>query len=88
LTEELTLSQKGDTVKLTYVDEKNLSVTVTEFDNLQITTRKSEDQVQKEEQTSSATKGEDKITNVDPNSISSEWDKLSDEEKAKLLEKK
>lgn len=86
LTEELTITEKGDNVKITYVDEKNLSVTVTQFDNLLITTRKSEDQIDKEEQIDSAIEEDDKITTVNPDSINSEWDKLTDEEKAKLLE--
>jgi len=39
LTEELTITHKGDTVKIIYVDNKNLDKTVIEFKNLSITTR-------------------------------------------------
>ena len=85
LTEELTLSQKGDTVSISYVDEKNLSVIVSAFDNLFINTRKSEDQVIKENAVNNVTPSENNITTVDPNSINSKWDQMSDEEKAKLL---
>jgi hypothetical protein len=87
LTEELTITQKGDKVKIKYVDEKNLSVTVSEFDNLLITTRKSNDQTEKENKVDAVTKEGTKVTPVDSNSIKSEWEKLTDEEKAKLLEK-
>ena len=86
ITEELTLTEKGDSINISYVDEKNLSVIVTNFDNLLINTRKSEEQVVKEQQIDSATtNGATKVTSVDPNAINSEWDKLTDEEKAKLL---
>lgn len=80
------MTQKGDTVNLSYVDEKNLSVIVSTFDNLLINTRKSEDQVTKEENNSSVSNGENNITNVDEATINSQWESLSDEEKAKLLE--
>lgn len=85
LTEELTLTQKGDNINLSYVDEKNLSVIVSAFDNLLINTRKSEDQVTTEEQINAATPSTNTVTAVDPNSINSKWDQMSDEEKAKLL---
>jgi len=86
LTEELTITQKGDTVKIAYVDEKNLNVTVIEFDNLLITTRKSNDQTEKENKIDSVKQEDTKVTPVDSDSIKTEWDKLTDEEKAKLLE--
>lgn len=62
---------------------------VSKFDNLDFTQEKSEEQQQKDEQAVKGGVSEDdtnKIYEVDPEKSEKEWDSLTDEEKAKLLE--
>ena len=88
LSEELPITREGDNVKLSFIDDKNGTVDVAKFDNLEFTQQKSEDQQKKDEMNSeSVLEGDsNNITEVDPEKTEEEWDSLTDEEKAKILE--
>ena len=88
LSEELPITREGDNVKLSFIDDKNGTVDVAKFDNLDFTQQKSEDQQKKDEMNSeSVLEGDsNNITEVDPEKTEEEWDSLTDEEKAKILE--
>ena len=86
---ELPITREGDNVKISYIDDSNGTVNVSKFDNLDFTQEKSEEQQQKDEQAVKGGVSEDdtnKIYEVDPEKSEKEWDSLTDEEKAKLLE--
>lgn len=89
LSAELPITTEGDNVKISYIDDSNGTVNVSKFDNLDFTQEKSEEQQQKDEQAVKGGVSEDdtnKIYEVDPEKSEKEWDSLTDEEKAKLLE--
>ena len=89
LSSELPITREGDNVKISYIDDSNGTVNVSKFDNLDFTQEKSEEQQQKDEQSAEEGVSEDdtnKIYEVDPEKSEKEWDSLTDEEKAKLLE--
>ena len=90
LSDELAITREGDNVKLSYLDDSNGTVNIADFDNLDFSQEKSDDQIKKDEQTSDKAGVEDNETNnvieVDPDKAQEEWDSLTDEEKAKLLE--
>lgn len=89
LSNELPITREGDNVKISYIDDSNGTVNVSKFDNLDFTQEKSEEQQKKDEQSSEEGVSEDdtnKIYEVDPEKSEKEWDSLTDEEKAKLLE--
>ena len=89
LSAELPITREGDNVKISYIDDSNGTVNVSKFDNLDFTQEKSEEQQQKDEQAVEGGVSEDdtnKIYEVDPEKSEKEWDSLTDEEKAKLLE--
>lgn len=89
LSAELPITREGDNVKISYIDDSNGTVNVSKFDNLDFTQEKSEEQQQKDEQAVKGGVSEDdtnKIYEVDPEKSEKEWDSLTDEEKAKLLE--
>ena len=91
LSAELPITREGDNVKISYIDDSNGTVNVSKFDNLDFTQEKSEEQQQKDEQAVEGGVSEDdtnKIYEVDPEKSEKEWDSLTDEEKAKLLEGK
>ena len=89
LSAELPITREGDNVKISYIDDSNGTVNVSKFDNLDFTQEKSEEQQQKDEQSDEEGVSQDdtnKIYEVDPEKSEKEWDSLTDEEKAKLLE--
>lgn len=89
LSAELPITREGDNVKISYIDDSNGTVNVSKFDNLDFTQEKSEEQQKKDDQSSEEGVLEDdanKIYEVDPEKSEEEWDSLTDEEKAKLLE--
>lgn len=89
LSAELPITREGDNVKISYIDDSNGTVNVSKFDNLDFTQEKSEEQQQKDEQSAKEGLAEDdanKVYEVDPEKAQQEWDSLTDEEKAKLLE--
>jgi len=89
LSAELPITREGDNVKISYIDDSNGTVNVSKFDNLDFTQEKSEEQQKKDEQSAEESVSEDdtnKVYEVDPEKSEKEWDSLTDEEKAKLLE--
>ena len=88
LSDELPITREGDTVKISFIDDKNGTVDVSKFDNLDFTQEKSEDQQKKDEQSTESISDDEtnNITEVDPEKAEEEWNSLSDEEKAKILE--
>ena len=91
LSAELPITREGDNVKISYIDDSNGTVNVSKFDNLDFTQEKSEEQQQKDEQSAEEGVSKDdtnKIYEVDSEKAAEEWDSLTDEEKAKLLEGK
>ena len=73
-----------------YVDDSNGTVNVAAFDNLDFTQEKSDDQERKDEQNADkegvAEDDTNSVIEVNPDEAEAEWDSLTDEEKAKLLE--
>ncbi len=89
LSEELPITREGDHIKISYIDDSNGTVNVSKFDNLDFKQEKSKDQQKKDEQTTEEGVLEDdanKVYEVDPEKAQQEWNSLTDEEKAKLLE--
>ena len=88
LSDELPITMEGDNVKISFIDDKNGTVDVSKFDNLDFTQEKSEDQQKKDEQSTESISDDEtnNITEVDPEKAEEEWNSLSDEEKAKILE--
>lgn len=89
LSEELPITREGDHIKISYIDDSNGTVNVSKFDNLDFKQEKSKEQQKKDEQTTEEGVLEDdanKVYEVDPEKAQKEWNSLTDEEKAKLLE--
>lgn len=90
VSEELPITREGDKVKISYVDESNGSINVVAFDNLDYSQKISEKQEElneNQEQNNLINDPENGITNVDPEADEKAWEELTDEEKAKLLDK-
>ncbi len=91
VSEEVTITEPGDEVNLTYVESGANIVNISDFDNLDILTIKSENQEIKDEMVEEAeVETEDSkqntIIEVKPTEeMDLEWDNLSDEEKAAIL---
>lgn len=86
---ELAVTRDGDTVKIHYIDDKNGTVDIIEFDNIAFATPVSEDQKSRDEMdkgTSAFDSEENSVIDVDPEKVEKTWDSMSDEEKAKLME--
>ena len=86
---ELSVTREGDSVKISYIDDKNGTVDIIEFDNVSFEMEKSEQQEhrnQLDEGTSVLDSKYNEIVNVDPEMSEEKWDSLTDEEKAKLIE--
>ena len=90
LSDELAITREGDNVKVSYLDDSNGTVNVAAFDNLDFSQEKSEDQERKDEQNADkegvAEDDTNSVIEVNPDEAEAEWDSLTDEEKAKLLE--
>lgn len=89
VSEELAVTRDGDTVKITYVDDKNGTVDIITFDNVAFATPVSEAQEKRNEldKGTSAYDAEDnQIIKVNPDENEDAWNSLSDEEKAKMLQ--
>lgn len=88
VSEELAVTRDGDTVKITYVDDKNGTVDIITFDNVAFATPVSEAQEKRNEldEGTSAYDAEDsQMIEVNPDEAKDLWDSFSDEEKAKLI---
>ncbi len=87
VSEELPITREGDRVKISYVDEANGTINIGSFDNLEFTQKISEGQQKLNEERQNLMDSQDnQIINVNPEANQAEWDSLSDEERAKLLE--
>jgi len=89
VSDELSITRDGDTVKLSYVDDKNGTVDIVSFENVAFATPKSEDQERRDEMDEGTSPYEDEysqIVEVNPDLSEDTWNSLSDEEKAKLID--
>ena len=90
LSDELAITREGDNVKVFYIDDSNRTVSISDFDNLDFSQVKSEDQVRKDDQIAENGGVSENDTNtiieVNPEDNEAEWNSLTDEENAKLLE--
>jgi len=90
LSDELAITGEGDNVKVSYIDDSNGTVNISDFDNLDFSQVKSEDQVRKDEQVAEnggiSENDTNTIIEVNPEDNEAKWNSLTDEEKAKLLE--
>lgn len=89
VSDELSITRDGDTVKISYIDDKNGTVDVMEFDNVAFATPKSEDQERRDEMdegTSALDSKYNQIVEVNPDMNEETWNSLTDEEKAKLID--
>ena len=88
VSEELAVTRDGDTVQITYVDDKNGTVDIMTFDNIKFATPVSEAQEKRNELdkgTSAYDAEVNQIIEVNPDVTEDTWNSLSDEEKAKML---
>ena len=85
LSTEVILTEAGDKVTFTCVDDQNGNITVTAFENPAVYMRKSEAQIQVDEAASQVTPEQNKVIDVNPEKDQEMWDSLTDEERAKLL---
>ena len=89
VSEELPITREGDTVKISYIDESNGTITVVTFDNVKFAQDVSpaqEELNKKQEQNNIINSEDSAVTIVDPEEQQKQWDSLTEEEKAKLLE--
>ena len=89
VSEELSITREGDTVKITYLDDKNGTVDIVSFDNIAFATPKSEEQEKRDklDEEASVLKSKDnQVIKVNPEKNEEAWNNLSDEEKAKLIQ--
>ena len=90
VSDELAITREGDNVRVSYIDDSNGTVNISDFDNLGFSQEVSDDQEKKDEQSSEkeelANNSTNNIIEVNPKDNEAEWNSLTDEEKAKLLE--
>ena len=89
ISDDISITREGDTVKISYLDDKNGTVNIIEFDNIAFSTPISDEQEKRnelDEGSSVLDSQENEIINVNPEENENTWDSLSDEEKAKLIE--
>lgn len=90
VSDELAITREGDNVRVSYIDDSNGTVNISDFDNLGFSQEVSNDQEKKDEQSSEkeelANNSTNNIIEVNPKDNEAEWNSLTDEEKAKLLE--
>lgn len=86
ISEELPVTREGDKVAISYVDESNGTINAVTFDNLNISQTISEEQQNKNEESTNIIEDDgNKIIEVKPEENEEFWNSLSDEEKAKIL---
>lgn len=89
VSEELSVTRDGDTVKLYYVDDGNGTMDIINFENVAYAIQKSEDQNKRDELdegTSQLDPNHSSVVDVNPELNESTWDSLTDEEKAQLMD--
>lgn len=86
VSEELPLTREGDKVKVSYLDEANGTISISAFDNLNLSQEIStEQQIKNEESTNIMEDSNNKIIEVNPEENNEIWDNFSEEEKSKIL---
>lgn len=88
VSEELPITQVGDTVELSYVDEANGTINIVSFDNVAFaqTLSPAQERLNEEQESNNLINNpESGVINVDPEANEEAWDSLTDEEKAKIL---
>lgn len=89
VSDELSITRDGDTVKVYYIDDSNGTVDIVSFENVAFSVQVSEDQQNRnelDEGTSAIDSDRTQITDVNPEENEEAWNNMTDEEKAKLLE--
>lgn len=89
VSEELSVTRDGDTVRITYVDDKNGTVDIISFDNIAFATQVSKQQEKRDEFDEGTSAYDDEynqIIEVNPEMNQETWDGLTEEEKAKIIE--
>ena len=89
VSDELSITREGDTIKITYLDDKNGTVDIVSFDNIAFATQKSEDQERRDkldEEASVLESKDNQVVKVNPEESEEAWNNLTDEEKAKLIQ--
>lgn len=89
ISDELSITREGDTVQVSYIDDKNGTVNIIKFDNIAFASQISEKQERRnkmDEGTSELESDKNNIINVNPEENEEKWNSLTDEEKAKLME--
>lgn len=89
VSEELSVTRDGDTVKISYIDDKNGTVDIISFDNIAFATQVSEEQEKRDEfdeGTSAFDTEYEQIVEVNPDMNEETWNSLTEEEKAKIIE--
>ena len=85
---ELAITRGGDTVKISYVDDQNGTVSIVSFDNIafaETISKQQEKRNELDEGTSALDSENSQIIEVNPEMNEETWNNLSDEEKSKLL---
>lgn len=88
VSEELSVTRDGDTVKLYYVDDGNGTMDVISFENVAYAIQKSEDQNRRDEfdeGTSQLDPNQSSVVDVNPELNQEAWDNLTEEEKAQIM---
>lgn len=80
LSYELPLTQVGDIVTVSYIDDKNGTIDISAFDNKNISGSTSDDE------TTAIDSDINNITNVDSNALQKTWEQMTEEERAKMIE--
>ncbi|MEG1705780.1 MAG: hypothetical protein RR290_04325, partial [Clostridia bacterium] len=85
ISKELPITKKGDTVDISYIDDSNMSIDVTKFDNIKFSQIKSEyQQVKDNHQMDVISDDNSKINEIDHEKDSKTWDSLTNEEKLRF----
>jgi len=89
ISEELPITREGDTVEVSYVDEKNGTINIVRFDNIAFSQTISQDQEKLNEEQEAGNiinDPDNNVIEVNPDQNQEAWDSLTEEEKAKILE--
>lgn len=89
VSDELSITRDGDTIKISYIDDRNGTVDIVNFDNIAFSAQKSGEQERRDEMdegTSALNSSYNQIIEVNPEMNEETWNSLTDEEKAKLID--
>ncbi len=89
VSDELSITRDGDTVKVYYIDDSNGTVDIVSFENVAFSVQVSDKQQERNEMdegTSALDSETNQIIDVNPTENEDLWNSMSDEEKSKLME--